>query len=51
MRQTPAAPPRPKAADGRLVLAVDVSNRLRPDAEGSADRLLCHAFGRPGTDT
>ncbi|MFF2745741.1 transposase [Kitasatospora sp. NPDC058048] len=51
LRQTPAALPRPKAADGRLVLAVDVSNRLRPDAEGSADRLLCHAFGRPGTDT
>jgi len=38
--------PQPKAADGRLVLAVDVSNWLRPDAECSADRLFCHTYGR-----
>ncbi|MFD5437616.1 hypothetical protein ACFWJ4_36375 [Kitasatospora sp. NPDC127067] len=51
MRQTLAALPRPKAADDRLVLAADVSNRLRSDAEGNADRPFCHAFGRPGTNT
>ncbi len=37
-----AGPPQPKAADGRPVLAVDVSHWLRPDAECSADRLFCH---------
>jgi hypothetical protein len=44
LRRTLAA--LPKAADGRLVLAVDVSNWLRPDAPCSADRLFCHAYGR-----
>lgn len=49
LRRTLAAVPQPKAADDRLVLAVDVSNWLRPDAECSADRLFCHTFGRgPG---
>lgn len=46
LRRTLAALPQPKAADDRLVLAVDVSNWLRPDAECSADRLFCHTFGR-----
>ncbi|MDX3864939.1 transposase, partial [Streptomyces europaeiscabiei] len=46
LRRTLAALPQPKAADGRLVLAVDVSNWLRPDAECSADRLFCHTYGR-----
>ncbi|MET9364609.1 NF041680 family putative transposase [Streptomyces sp. NPDC006632] len=46
LRRTLAALPQPKAADGRLVLAVDVSNWLRPDAECSEDRLFCHTFGR-----
>lgn len=46
LRRTLAALPQPKAADNRLVLAVDVSNWLRPDAECSADRLFCHTFGR-----
>ncbi|MEU7697566.1 NF041680 family putative transposase [Streptomyces sp. NPDC039028] len=46
LRRTLAAVPQPKAADNRLVLAVDVSNWLRPDAECSADRLFCHTFGR-----
>ncbi|GAA2772992.1 hypothetical protein GCM10010493_82690 [Streptomyces lavendulae subsp. grasserius] len=46
LRRTLAALPQPKAADGRLVLAVDVTNWLRPDAECSADRLFCHTFGR-----
>ncbi|MFD5420046.1 NF041680 family putative transposase [Streptomyces sp. NPDC127069] len=46
LRRTLAALPQPEAADGRLVLAVDVTNWLRPDAECSADRLFCHTFGR-----
>lgn len=33
-------------ADGRIVLAVDVSAWLRPDAECSPDRLFCHVYGR-----
>ncbi|MFJ3520836.1 MULTISPECIES: NF041680 family putative transposase [unclassified Streptomyces] len=46
LRRVLAALPQPKAADHRLVLAVDVSNWLRPDAECSPDRLFCHTFGR-----
>lgn len=46
LRRTLASLPQPKAADGRLVLAVDVSNWLRPDAPCSADRLFCHTYGR-----
>ena len=38
--------PVPRTADGRIVLAVDVSNWLRPDAAASADRLFCHVYGR-----
>lgn len=41
-----AGPPLPRTADGRIVLAVDVSNWLRPDASTSADRLFCHVYGR-----
>lgn len=44
--RTPAALPQPKAADDRLVPAVDVSNWPRPEAECSADRLFCHTYGR-----
>jgi len=36
----------PRAADGRLVLAVDVSPWLRPDAATSPDRSFCHTYGR-----
>lgn len=36
----------PRAADGRLVLAVDVSNWLRPDAATSDGRSFCHTYGR-----
>jgi hypothetical protein len=36
----------PRAADGRIVLAVDVSPWLRPDAPTSAERLFCHVYGR-----
>src|SRR5262249_25080128 len=41
------------AAGGRLMLAVDVSAWLRPDANTSPDRLFCHVYGRgqePGPD-
>lgn len=48
LRQVLAGVPMPRAADGRLVLAVDVSNWLRPDAPTSADRLFCHVYGRSG---
>ena len=36
----------PRAADGRLVLAADVSNWLRPGAGTSPERLFCHVYGR-----
>lgn len=48
LRKTLAVLPQPKAADGRLVLAVDVSPWLRPDARISPDRLFCHVHGRSG---
>ncbi len=41
-----ASLPLPKAADGRIVLAVDVSHWLRPDAPTSGDRLFYHVYGR-----
>ncbi|MGH3448602.1 MAG: NF041680 family putative transposase [Nocardioidaceae bacterium] len=41
-----AGQPLPRAAGGRLMLAVDVSNWLRPDAATSPDRLFCHTYGR-----
>jgi len=41
-----AALPLPRFADGRLVLAVDVSPWLRPDATTSPERLFCHTYGR-----
>ncbi|TQF01215.1 transposase [Kitasatospora acidiphila] len=43
--------PLPKAADGRIVLAVDVSNWLRPDAPTSNERLFCHVYGRGDRST
>lgn len=46
LRVTLAGLPLPRAADGRLVLAVDVSPWLRPDAATSAQRLFCHTYGR-----
>lgn len=36
----------PRCDDGRIVLAIDVSNWLRPDANTSPDRLFCHTYGR-----
>jgi hypothetical protein len=46
LRRTLAGLPLPRAADGRIVLAADVSNWLRPDAATSAERLFCHTYGR-----
>jgi DDE superfamily endonuclease len=36
----------PRAADGRLVLAVDITCWLRPEAHTSPQRILCHTYGR-----
>ena len=46
LRRAVAGLPLPRAADGRLMLAVDVSNWLRPDAATSPERLFCHTYGR-----
>ncbi|WP_433658095.1 NF041680 family putative transposase [Nocardia sp. CA-128927] len=36
----------PRAAGGRLVMAVDVSPWLRPDGATCPDRSFCHTYGR-----
>jgi hypothetical protein len=46
LRRALAGLPLPRAADGRLMLAVDVSNWLRPGAATSPERLFCHVYGR-----
>lgn len=46
LRMALAELPLPRRAEGRLVLAVDVSNWLQPDANTSPDRLFCHTYGR-----
>jgi hypothetical protein len=38
--------PLPRDAQGRIMLAVDVSNWLRPDAATAPDRSFCHVYGR-----
>lgn len=48
LRQVLAGLPMPRAADGRLVLAVVVGSWLRPDSPTSAERLFCHVYGRSG---
>jgi hypothetical protein len=40
------AGPVPRAADDRIVLAVDVTSWLRPEAHTAAERILCHTYGR-----
>jgi hypothetical protein len=45
-RNIVAAQQIPRCDDGRIVLAIDVSNWLRPDAATSPDRLFCHTYGR-----
>ena len=46
LRRSLAALPFPAWADGRIRLAADVSNWLRPDAGTSPDRLFCHTYAR-----
>lgn len=46
LRRTLTRLPVPRAADGRIVLAVDVSNWPSPDAPTSDERLFCHVYGR-----
>src|SRR5262247_3412705 len=46
LRRSLAGLPLPRAADGRLVLAADVSCWLRPGAATSPERLFCHVYGR-----
>ena len=46
LRWSLAALPLPAWPDGRIRLAVDVSNWLRPDAVTSPERLFCHVYGR-----
>jgi hypothetical protein len=46
LRWSLAALALPRWADGRIRLAVDVSNWLRPDAQTSAERMFCHVYGR-----
>ena len=46
LRVAIGALPLPHAGDGRIMLAVDVSNWLRPDAAVSPERLFCHVYGR-----
>ncbi|MGW4402373.1 NF041680 family putative transposase [Amycolatopsis nivea] len=36
----------PRDDDGRITLAIDVSNWLRPDADTSPGRLFCHTYAR-----
>ncbi|MGY3199948.1 hypothetical protein ACVW19_000462 [Streptomyces sp. TE5632] len=42
LRRALAGLPLPKAAEGRIMLAVGVSHWLRPDTPTSGDRLFCH---------
>ncbi len=46
LRWSLAALPLPAWGDGRIRLAVDVSNWLRPDAATSPQRLFCHTYAR-----
>jgi hypothetical protein len=46
LRRALAAAPLPRAADGRLVLAVDITSWLRPEAHTCPQRILCHTYGR-----
>ncbi|WP_326756772.1 transposase [Streptomyces hirsutus] len=46
LRRSLATVPLPRAADGRLVLAADLTCWLRPSAHTSPQRILCHTYGR-----
>ena len=49
LRRALAGVPLPAWDDGRIRLAVDVSNWLRPDAATSPGRSFCHCYGRGTT--
>jgi len=46
LRDRLAELPVPRMFGGRIVLAVDASPWLRPDAETCSERLFCHVYGR-----
>ena len=46
LRRSLACLPLPAWPDGRIRLAVDVSNWLRPDAAASPERMFCHVYAR-----
>ena len=46
LRRELAGLPLPRDNGGRIVLGVDVSNWLRPDAATAPDRAFCHVYGR-----
>ena len=46
LRRALSALPLRRWDDGRIRLAADVSNWLRPDAETSPERLFCHCYAR-----
>jgi len=46
LRRALAGLPLPAWPDGRIRLAVDVCNWLRPEAAASPERLFCHVYGR-----
>ena len=46
LRDAVVSVPLPRAADGRIVLAVDVTCWLRPEAHTVPQRVLCHTYGR-----
>ena len=46
LRRALAGLPVPAWDDGRIRLAADVSNWLRPDAATSPERLFCHCYAR-----
>lgn len=46
LRRAVDAVPLPAWDDGRIRLAADLSNWLRPDAATSPERLFCHCHGR-----
>ena len=46
LRWALAGVPLPAWDDGRIRLAVDVSDWLRPDAATSPERSFCHCYGR-----
>jgi hypothetical protein len=46
LRRVLARLPLARMFGGRIVLAVDATSWLRPDAETSPERLFCHVYGR-----